>query len=705
METNPQNILKHIVNQFGKQIFDKSQSIKFEGLLSDYFTDDKAKLRLFRLAISENITHELLQADTFDQAGKTIKINTLKSKFKSENFLEEGIANEIVDCFAYALGWNIVVKKEIKTKPQPAPKPQPTPRSAPKPMPKPIPQPQPQPTDDDQYQSDQDSNKWIFKLLPIVILCIIVIAVVVNQFNSAKQKETNQAPPAVVVPNYPSSNSEPKQQENSGNEINFIKSFYTEYLKAGKDQSERKYCSQELLAAINRLTNDGGDGYDGSLDWDPFLNAQDWSSELTVKLQKSLSIKQDDKDNSWFIVKLWGDNDSNPIKMKIISKDGRYWIDDIGFVGDSTIRTYKSSSSSGNSLASSSNDSNNNEPIIQKEEEILEPNSFSPSFYFSEGLASANIKGKYGVIDKTRTVVIPFIYDDLYDFSEGLAGVKKNGKWGFIDKTGKEIIPCLYDKCSYFSEGFASVKKGDKWGFIDKSGNEITKFEYGETNKPTQYKNIYFASPYFSEGLASVKKNGKYGFIDKTGKEVIPCIYFLARNFSDGLALVCTGKNNYFIDKTGKEIIPIGSWGVTGNFSEGLASNINYGKCGFIDKIGKEIIPYIYEYDFNPFYFSEGLAAVKKENGKWGFIDKTGKEVIHFVFDRAGNFSEGLATVTKNGKCGFIDKTGKEVIPCIYDMANDFSDGLASVSLDTNVSERNRKWIFIDKTGKEIFSF
>ena len=107
-QTAPHDILKQIVTRFGKQIFNRSESARLEALLSDYFTDDKAKLRLFRLAISQNIAHGLLQADTLDKAAKTIRINMLKTKFQSENFLEAAIAREIVVCFAFALGWNIV---------------------------------------------------------------------------------------------------------------------------------------------------------------------------------------------------------------------------------------------------------------------------------------------------------------------------------------------------------------------------------------------------------------------------------------------------------------------------------------------------------------------------------------------------------------------------------------------------------------------
>jgi hypothetical protein len=50
------------------------------------------------------------------------------------------------------------------------------------------------------------------------------------------------------------------------------------------------------------------------------------------------------------------------------------------------------------------------------------------------------------------------------------------------------------------------------------------------------------------------------------------------------------------------------------------------------------------------------------KNGKYGYIDKTGKIVIKPQFDKAYDFSEGLASISLNGKWGFIDNTGKIAI-------------------------------------------
>ncbi|HWN41535.1 MAG TPA: WG repeat-containing protein, partial [Thermoanaerobaculia bacterium] len=82
---------------------------------------------------------------------------------------------------------------------------------------------------------------------------------------------------------------------------------------------------------------------------------------------------------------------------------------------------------------------------------------------------------------------------------------------------------------------------------------------------------------------------------------------------------------------------------------------------------------------------------------KWGFIDDTGKFVINPQFDRAGNFSEGLASVLIGDRAGFVDREGKLVINPQYDAMSSFSGGLALV-----VSEG--RWAYIDKTGKPVWT-
>lgn len=124
-----------------------------------------------------------------------------------------------------------------------------------------------------------------------------------------------------------------------------------------------------------------------------------------------------------------------------------------------------------------------------------------------------------------------------------------------------------------------------------------------------------------------------------------------------------------------------------------------------------------------------------KEFGKWGYINSEGETVINCQFDKAEQFSEGLAAMLIDTLWGFIDTTGKIVIEPKFFKVAQFSDGLCNVSLqqDTGIVnafiktdgsiafispykgissfaydratvEINEEVCVIDKTGKIVFN-
>ena len=111
-------------------------------------------------------------------------------------------------------------------------------------------------------------------------------------------------------------------------------------------------------------------------------------------------------------------------------------------------------------------------------------------------------------------------------------------------------------------------------------------------------------------------------------------------------------------------------------------------KYGFVNEEGKQVVPCIYEKAGN---YSEGLAAVRTGAG-WGYINQKGTLVIPTVYAIATQFHEGLAGVMKYREIndikkqswGFIDKSGKEIISLQYDNVNAFTDGRAKVVMDGN---------------------
>lgn len=163
------------------------------------------------------------------------------------------------------------------------------------------------------------------------------------------------------------------------------------------------------------------------------------------------------------------------------------------------------------------------------------------------------------------------------------------------------------------------------------------------------------------------------------------------------------------------------------------------GKWGLCDPMGNAITPAIYTGISDIIYpmVSDGMVAVAQEiNGEelWGFVDTNGNVVVQPQYVEVGDFSDGLAMVSKRGpdivennelmgpitrqtyKYGFIDKAGKEVIPLIYDSVSytdvhsgdsflgfmtrryGFSEGLVSV-------EKDGKWGVIDTSGNTVIPF
>jgi hypothetical protein len=98
---------------------------------------------------------------------------------------------------------------------------------------------------------------------------------------------------------------------------------------------------------------------------------------------------------------------------------------------------------------------------------------------------------------------------------------------------------------------------------------------------------------------------------------------------------------------------------------------------------------------------SEGLVAVRR-NGTWSYLDVQGRRVIAGSFERAGDFSGGLAPVTvEGGRCGYVDLSGKLVVPARFKECHPFSGGLARVDLAADAFA-GETVAFVDRAGKVV---
>ena len=80
------------------------------------------------------------------------------------------------------------------------------------------------------------------------------------------------------------------------------------------------------------------------------------------------------------------------------------------------------------------------------------------------------------------------------------------------------------------------------------------------------------------------------------------------------------------------------------------------------------------------------------EDGQWGYIDSLGNLAIQPRFDRAWQFSGGVALVREAGEFGYIRPDGSYALEPRFNDAWHFADGMAPVEL-------NGEWGFVDTSG------
>jgi len=128
------------------------------------------------------------------------------------------------------------------------------------------------------------------------------------------------------------------QDESSGTELKkTILTFYKEYINEQSinipaqnkiDSLLRKYCTSKCICKIETLT------LSGKLDYDPFLNAQDYSKETINTLKVSI-ISTNKEWDLCLVEYTWPSQVKKIIKvsLKVIKEKGIYKIDEVFLEG------------------------------------------------------------------------------------------------------------------------------------------------------------------------------------------------------------------------------------------------------------------------------------------------------------------------------------------------------------------------------------
>ncbi len=177
------------------------------------------------------------------------------------------------------------------------------------------------------------------------------------------------------------------------------------------------------------------------------------------------------------------------------------------------------------------------------------------------------------------------------------------------------------------------------------------------------------------------------------------------KGFSEDLCTVCENKSCETIDKKGKIIFKIQADEVY-EFSNGLAAvHKNDRAVGYIDKTGKMQISFDHNYawsfskDGYAFYETkEQDSEAKKKENVIGIIDKTGAEILPPSFTSFYRNAENLieAYNRKSGYLGFFNSKGEKLFKTDFYHDGDFVSGYQKI-------KKKSKFGVIDATGKIIF--
>jgi lipoprotein-anchoring transpeptidase ErfK/SrfK len=224
-------------------------------------------------------------------------------------------------------------------------------------------------------------------------------------------------------------------------------------------------------------------------------------------------------------------------------------------------------------------------------------------------------KRKYGYINENAKIVVPVIYGDIGAFSNGLARASLKWKWGFVNTKGETIVEHKYKQKPYknipvndFSkDDFAQVLiKNQVWN-INKDGelflNKSNPSTYLTVNNElfAQKKRLTRRDDEELVGIASeeVSENGKFGF-EYNNKAVLPAVYEKIVKSEEGYVIVIKNNQVGLVDYLGNTIFET-KYSKISKLDNGLyilrsRNNDNEYRWEIKDVFGNNIMPYdIYE--------------------------------------------------------------------------------------------------------------
>jgi hypothetical protein len=330
-----------------------------------------------------------------------------------------------------------------------------------------------------------------------------------------------------------------------------------------------------------------------------------------------------------------------------------------------------------------------------------------------------NTDDKFGFIDTLGHWVIKPMYDDALPFSEGFSAVCKNDSCFYINKEGSRNTGFYYDETESYRNGLAIVKKGNAYYLINRPGQLISK-GYQDINAPSdnlyvcKLNNVYGAInakgeiiiPFMYNKLGNFKNgyayymSSQYGLVDIHNIALAASWDWISDVDTNKIAIVKKENKFGLMHVNGAmELDPAFDYiGVCTNGIYLVVKNNLYGFYNANEHCYITAIEYDYDSAYETDYYTNGKYFKLIEDDEVALVDANGRYSINFgTYSNLFFAKNDIIRIQKNNKYGFVDRKLKPVTPVEFDRATDFENGLALVTKGFNSS-------LIDKTGKVIFT-
>jgi len=326
---------------------------------------------------------------------------------------------------------------------------------------------------------------------------------------------------------------------------------------------------------------------------------------------------------------------------------------------------------------------------------------------------------RYGYVDTSGAWVIRPQYDDAAAFHEGFAGVCKNDSCFFVTKSGEKASALFVEETYDYTNGIAIVKKQNRYYLINRSGQLISKaYEdispasdnlfvarqnglYGAMNDKaeTVIPFVYRKLGTFRNGYAYYFSD-QYGLVSTLNQTLQARWDWISEIDTNNLVIVKQGQLFGLMD-LGESLLLHPEFDYISHCTGQIYLVVKNDLYGFYDAGGKCYISGVaYDYDkaFDNAYYTNGKQFKLIEEDEVALMDANGRISIPFgTYTDVFFAKDDVIRIQKGKKYGYVDRKLKAITAAEYEKAGDFENKAAIVSKGGTAQ-------LIDRSGKTLFS-